>query len=89
MSKYGTICNIGGTKDMYEIKGTREFRECGKIITIECKLNDIPNEDDYEGFMGKDFLQDYVGRLCVDSGVILYNNDVIAKIVNGEVHYLG
>lgn len=89
MSKYGIIYTIGGTKDMYEIKGTREFKECGKIITIECKLNDVPNEDDYNGYKGKDFLQDYVGRLCIDEGVILYNNDVIAKILKGEVKYLG
>lgn len=89
MSKYGIIYTIGGTKDMYEIKGTREFKECGKIITIECKLNDVPNEDDYNGYKSKDFLQDYVGRLCIDEGVILYNNDVIAKILKGEVKYLG
>ena len=74
---------------MYEIKGTREFKECGKIITIECTLNDVPNEDDYNEYKGKDFLQDYVSRLCIDEGVILYNNDVIARILKGEVKYLG
>lgn len=89
MSKYSIIYTIGGTKDMYEIKGTREFKECGKIITIECTLNDVPNEDDYNEYKGKDFLQDYVSRLCIDEGVILYNNDVIARILKGEVKYLG
>lgn len=74
---------------MYKIKGTRLFKECGRVIEIECTLNDVPCEDDSKEYEGTDFLQNYVRRLGIDRGHILYNNEVTALIFNGEVDYLG
>lgn len=73
---------------MYEIKGTRKYVECGRIITIECKINDIPNEDDNNEYKDKDLLVEFICNLQIINGVILYNNEVIAEIKEGEVIYL-
>lgn len=73
---------------MYEIKGTRLFKECNMVIEIECKFNDLPSEDDSLCYKGVDFVQNYVGRLGIDCGHVLFNNEIIALINLGEVHYL-
>lgn len=74
---------------MYEIKGVRDYKECGRLIAVDCILNDIPSEDDYVGYKERDLLSEFIRDIKIRDGLILFNNEVIATIDNGKVVYLG